>query len=364
MSSAPVILACGDAALAPDAAALAGECLRAGGLIALPTETVYGLAARADDPSALARLAALKQRDPRQALTWHVGSPQVLSRFEFPRAMAGRLAARYWPGPLTLVLRGVPAGLERVARDGWTGVRCPAHEATASLLRALEFPVVATSANLSGEPPLLDAPAVAAAFGAQLGYVLDGGRARLGEGSVVLRLGPGHFDLLRAGIVDIESLRATAGRRVAFVCTGNTCRSPMAEGLARELVARRLAIPVRRLSEFGFHFASMGVMAASGAPASANAVTTLAARDVDIAGHLSRPVVPEQLAEFDLVYALTRRHLDALAALLPPGRAAHCSMLSPDGRDVPDPIGGSLADYARTADAIAGMLGERAGDWV
>lgn len=364
MPSAPVILDCGESALSPAAAARAAACLRAGGLIALPTETVYGLAARADDPAALARLAALKQRDPRQALTWHVGSAEALAHFEFPRAMLARLAARYWPGPLTLVLRGVPPGLERVARDGWTGVRYPAHEASASLLRGLEFPVVATSANLSGQPPLLDAAAVAAAFGTQLECVLDGGRARLGEGSVVLRLGAGHFDLLRAGIVDLDSLRAVAGRRIAFVCTGNTCRSPMAEGLARQSVARRLSIPAQRLPDFGFHFASMGVMAASGAPASAHAVTTLAERDIDLSGHLSRPVVPEALADFDLVYALTRRHLEALTALLPPGRAAHCTTLSPDGRDVPDPIGGSLADYARTADAIASMLAERLGEWV
>jgi protein-tyrosine phosphatase len=364
MPSASPILACGDAALAPDVAVVAREALRSGAVIALPTETVYGLAARADDAQALARLAALKRRDPRQALTWHVGSSQALERFEFPRAMLRRLAQRYWPGPLTLVLRGVPAGLERVAHDGWTGVRHPAHAATASLLASLEFPVVATSANLAGEAPLVDAPSVAAAFGAGLACVLDGGRARLGEGSVVLRLGPGHFELLRAGIVDLESLRATAGRRVAFVCTGNTCRSPMAEGLARHLVAQRLGVAPLRLGEFGFHFDSMGVMAGPGTSASPHAVSTLAARDVDLSAHVSQPVVPELLEDFDVVYALTRRHLEVLQSLLPPGRAAHCSLLSPDGRDVPDPIGGPPAEYARTADTIAAMLAERVDEWV
>lgn len=278
--------------------------------------------------------------------------------------MLRRLARRYWPGPLTLVVRGVPAGLERVASGGWTGVRAPAHAATAALLAALEFPVVASSANLSGQPPLLDAAAVAAAFGDGLACVVDGGRARLGEGSVVLRLGPGHFDLLRAGIIDVESLRATAGRRVAFVCTGNTCRSPMAEGLARDAVARRLEVAPERLGEFGFHFASMGVMAGSGAPASAHAVSTLAARDVDISEHRSRPAVPEDLAEFDLIYTLTRSHLAALQSLVPPGRASHFTLLSPDGRDVPDPIGGPASEYARTADAIQAMLAERIDDWV
>jgi L-threonylcarbamoyladenylate synthase len=364
MASAPPILACGDSVLAPDIAERVGAALRAGDVVALPTETVYGLAVRADDAAALARLAHLKQRDARQALTWHVGSAEALAHFEFPRAMVRRLAQRYWPGPLTLVLRGVPPGLERVASAGWTGVRQPAHAATAGLLAALEFPVVASSANLAGRTPLLAAADVAAAFGPGLAYVLDGGRARLGEGSVVLRLGAGHFDVLRAGIVDVASLRATAGRRVAFVCTGNTCRSPMAEGLARDAVARRLEVAPERLGEFGFHFASMGVMAAADAPASPHAVSALAARDVDLSSHRSQPVVPEELADFDLVYTLTRRHLEALRALLPPGRAAHCTTLSPDGRDVPDPIGAPAEEYARTADAIAALLAERIDDWV
>ncbi|HVS17542.1 MAG TPA: L-threonylcarbamoyladenylate synthase, partial [Planctomycetota bacterium] len=351
MASATPILACGDSVLAPDTAERVGTALRAGEVVALPTETVYGLAVRADDAVALERLAQLKQRDPRQPLTWHVGSADALAHFEFPRAMLRRLVQRYWPGPLTLVLRGVPPGLERVASAGWTGVRQPAHAATAGLLAALEFPVVASSANLAGRPPLVSAAEVAAAFGAGLACVVDGGRARLGEGSVVLRLGAGHFDVLRAGIIDVESLRATAGRRVAFVCTGNTCRSPMAEGLARDLVARRLEVAPERLDEFGFHFASMGVMAGPDAPAAAHAVQALAARDVDLSGHRSQPVVPEELADYDVVYTLTHRHLEALQALLPPGRAAHCTTLSPDGRDVPDPIGGSAEDYARTADA-------------
>ena len=364
MASAPPILACGDAALAPDAAERVGAALRAGEVVALPTETVYGLAVRADDAAALARLARLKRRDDQRALTWHVASADALAHFEVPRAMLARLARRYWPGPLTLVAHGVPPGLERVASDGWTGLRWPAHRATAALLASLEFPVVASSANPSGDAPLLDAAAVAVAFGAGLACVVDGGRPRLGEGSVVLRLGPGHFDVLRAGIIDADSLRATAGRRVAFVCTGNTCRSPMAEGLARDAAARRLEVAPGRLAEFGLHFGSMGVMAASGAPASAHAVSTLAARDVDIAQHRSQPAVPEDLAHFDLIYTLTRGHLAALQALLPPGRAAHCTTLSPDGRDVPDPIGGTAEDYARTADAIAAMIAERLDDWV
>jgi L-threonylcarbamoyladenylate synthase len=358
------ILPCGDAPLSPALRERVSAALHAGAVVGVPTETVYGLAVRADDEKALGRLNALKARDPKAALTWHVGKHAALERFGGVSAMARRLAERYWPGPLTLVLPGVPPGLERGARDGWTGVRLPAHVATADLLAGLDLPIVVSSANASGATPLLDASAVAAAFGRGVEFVLDGGRARLGEGSVVLRVGPGHFDLLRPGILDLASLRETAGRRIAFVCTGNTCRSPMAEGLARSLVARKLGIRTNQLADFGFHFQSLGLAAVPGAPAAAHAVTTLAAREIDISAHRSQSAVAEDLAAFDEIYTLTARHLETLRRGLPPGRAAHCSILDPDGHDVPDPIGGSLEDYARTAEKIADMLAQRLPDWV
>ena len=342
----------------------ARRALEEGGVVALPTETVYGLAARADRPEALERLRALKGSAAGRALTWHVGERAALERFPRPSPMARRLARRYWPGPLTLVLPGVPPGLEGAARDGWTGVRLPAHRTTAELLSALDFPVVATSANRAGEPPLEDAAAVARAFGDGLALVLDGGAPRLGEASAVLELGPGRFELLRPGLVDLNQLRQTAGLRIGFVCTGNTCRSPMAEGLARDLVARRLEVPPERLSEFGFEFCSMGVLGGSGLPPSDHGVETLACRGIDISDHRSSAAVPEELKRLDLVLALTAGHLDALRLLLPPGGTRHCELLDPEGVDVPDPIGGQRADYERTAERILAALRARVDDWV
>jgi tRNA threonylcarbamoyl adenosine modification protein (Sua5/YciO/YrdC/YwlC family) len=338
--------------------------LAEGGLVALPTETVYGLAARADLAAAVERLREVKRRDPQLALTWHVGDRAALEAFPAPSALARRLVERYWPGPLTLVLPGVPAGLELAAREGWTGVRLPALPATARILADLPFPVVATSANLSGGEPALDADQVVATFAGALDLVLDAGPCRLRESSVVLRVGPGHFDLLRPGILDLEALRTTAGLRIGFVCTGNTCRSPMAEGIARDLVARRLEVEPARLPEFGLRFTSMGVMAGVGVPASAHAVDVLARERIDISSHLSQPALPEQIEQLDRVYALTRRHLDALQALLAPGHARHCQLLDPDGEEVPDPIGGPLGEYERTAAVIRRLIEKRLPDWV
>jgi protein-tyrosine phosphatase len=181
---------------------------------------------------------------------------------------------------------------------------------------------------------------------------------------VVLKVGPGHFEVLREGLIDVAQLRQAAGLRVGFVCTGNTCRSPMAEGLARNLVARRLEVAPKRLADFGFRFTSMGVLGGTGSPPSSHGVQVLAARGVDISRHVSRPAVPQEIRELDLVLALTASHLDALRLLMPPGGTRHCELLDPQGGDIPDPIGGERADYERTAERIQAALERRVGEWV
>ena len=339
------------------------EVLESGRLVALPTETVYGLAARADDASALARLAEIKGRPKDIAFTWHVGTAEAIERFPDLSPAARRLAERYWPGPLTLVLPSVPPGLELASRDGWTGIRYTAEPFARALCAHAEFPLVMTSANRHGEPAAVEPAELASLDASQLGLIVDGGRTRLQESSTILRLGRGRFELLREGLHDLAALRRTAGRRIGFACTGNTCRSPMAEGLARQLLAERLECPPDSIQDFGFHVSSMGVFASPGAPAADHAIATLARRGIDLSGHRSSPALLEVISELDEVYCLTHSHLSALAMILPPSKAGHLQLLDPQQRDIPDPIGGSAADYQRCAQVIAEALEERAKGW-
>ena len=142
-----------------------------------------------------------------------------------------------------------------------------------------------TSANAAGEPPLPSAAAVAETLGHAVDLVLDGGEPRLGEASGVLDLGPGRFELLREGLLPIEDLRRTAGLRIAFACTGNTCRSPMAEGLLKKQLADHIGCAVDKIDGEGFRVVSAGTYAVDGAPATPEAVEAMAELGIDIQSH-------------------------------------------------------------------------------
>jgi L-threonylcarbamoyladenylate synthase len=189
----------------PDPAALetAARVLRRGGLVALPTETFYGLGAHAFDPAAVARIFELKSRPAEKPLLVLVDSLAMAERVtrEFS-AQARRLATRYWPGPLTLVLPAhpsVPAAL--TAGTGTIGVRLPGHAVARALVAALGAPVTAPSANPHGGESPRTADEVIAALGRGIDLVLDAGATPGGPASTILALTGAAPAVLRPGAV-------------------------------------------------------------------------------------------------------------------------------------------------------------------
>ena len=191
-----------------EAVAEAAQALAAGGLVAFPTETVYGLGAKAERTGA-AKLASLKGRDRSKPIAL------LLSRFDLAgrsvsevSATARRLADAFCPGPITLVLP---------ARGGGTvGVRVPDHEVALALVRACGGALYATSANLSGQPPARSAEEVAAAFPRGLDLIVDGGAVAIGTASTVVRVDGDRWEILRTGALSEQDLAAalsTASRR-------------------------------------------------------------------------------------------------------------------------------------------------------
>jgi len=203
---------------AADAAgiAVAAEVLRGGGLVAVPTETVYGLAARADSAEAVAAIYRAKGRPDFNPLIVHVVDLTEAEALAIVDDRARRLAARFWPGPLTLVLGlregsglapAVTAGLPTVA------LRMPDHSLTQALLAALQLPLAAPSANRSGAVSPTQPAHVAGSLGPRVDAILDGGACPRGLESTIVALRDGGWQLLRPGPVteaEIEELLGPA----------------------------------------------------------------------------------------------------------------------------------------------------------
>lgn len=352
-----------------DAIRRAAEALADGALVAFPTETVYGIAAVAT-PAGIARLDALKQRDAGKPFTVHVGALDRAERYvKTLSPLARRFMTKSWPGPITLVVAAPNAsaapllneldGSARIAiwQDGTLGLRCPDHPVARELLSAVEAPVVASSANLAGQAPAVDAEQTHAKLDGHVDFILDGGRSQYGRASTVVRIEGDRYEILREGVIDARTVRRLATINILFVCTGNTCRSPMAEGFALRWLADKLGCSIDELSDRGYSVASAGAFASEGAPAAGHGVEILRARGVDLSSHQSQGLRRELILRADAIYGMTDEHVEAVVQIVP-GAASKTQKLDPHA-GIPDPIGGDRATYAEAAETIERAVAAR-----
>jgi protein-tyrosine phosphatase len=347
------------------AAALLGQ----DGLVAIPTETVYGIAANPFSEAAVERLMTCKGRPEDRPLTLALGRGEDCRAWiGSPGRIASRLIQRSWPGPVTLVfdipeqcgpLHELPAKTrQRVAGQGTLGIRVPAHEAATEILLRLPAGALLTSANRSGKPDLLSGQEVFAVLGDHLDLVIDDGPTTFGRPSSVVRVWPDRWELLRQGAVSHGELEKLAATGVLFVCTGNTCRSPLARVLCEKLLAERLGCAIRELPRHGFVVRSAGIAAFEGTEASPEAVVAARRYGGDLEDHTAQPVSEELVVRSDLIYAMTESHLSMLKELFPE-KAAAMRLLAPAGEDIYDPIGSDSAVYEQCAEQICRCLEQR-----
>jgi L-threonylcarbamoyladenylate synthase len=264
------------------AGAEAARCLRDGGLVAFPTETVYGLGADASNAGAIARLYEAKGRPAFNPLIAHVGDLQAAQRIARFDAQARALAGAFWPGPLTLVLPKAPtcsvadlatAGLDTIA------VRVPAHRIARAILHAFGGPVVAPSANLSGHVSPTTAAHVQSDLAGRIDLIIDGGAVEVGVESTIV----GCFDapmLLRPGGVPRGEIERVLGRTLMQLPDDADTESgqPLAPGMLASHYAPRTPVRLNadRL-EAGEALLAFGTHAISGIDAASD-VMNLSAR--------------------------------------------------------------------------------------
>ena len=200
----------------PSTPAMAAAIIRRGGLVAIPTETVYGLGADGLNEEAVASIFAAKGRPQDNPLILHVAEPGEIEKFchSIPKA-AYTLAERFWPGPLTMVLpardivpKRTTGGLSTVA------VRCPDNDVTRAIIRLSGVPIAAPSANLSGKPSTTTAAHVLHDHDGKIDAIVDGGPCRVGVESTIVDLTDAHPRLLRPGGITPEQLKEVLGELV------------------------------------------------------------------------------------------------------------------------------------------------------
>ena len=211
----------------PAVIARAAALIRAGELVAFPTETVYGLGGNALDGEAVKKIYAAKGRPSDNPLILHFPSPEAVERAAFVDDRARRLMARFWPGPLTLVLPARDC-VSKEARGGLATVGCrmPDYPAALAFFAACGVPVAGPSANRSGRPSPTNAQTVAEDIGSAAAMILDAGECRVGVESTVLDVSAAVPVLLRPGGVSMEELREFLGEVALPVGVNELKRSP------------------------------------------------------------------------------------------------------------------------------------------
>lgn len=368
--------------------AAAAGIIRAGGVVILPTETVYGAAGMLSNEGARRRLRELRagvggggavggMAAGGKPLTVHLarasGAGQFLDRVS---PVGERLMAKLWPGPVGLVFdvgaerrsavaKELGVGEEEIYEEGQITLRCPDQIVARDVIERVGEsgggPVVVTQAPTDpgpGSGPALRVGDILEGAINSVDLVLDAGVSRFSKPSTLLKVGAEGYEVVRVGVYDHRTIERMLKTTVLFVCSGNTCRSPMAWAIARHRLAEQLGVAEEQLESKGVNVVSAGTHAMFGARATPQAVEAVKEMGGDLSKHRSRPLTFELVQQADVIYVMSRNHRSAVLAMSP-GAADRVIMLDPSGKDVEDPIGSDISVYRTLAGEMDEMIAKR-----
>ena len=343
------------------------DALMAGGVVVLPTETVYGAAAMLNQPNATARLKAFRNGGDNKPLTIHLAKPDDAKSYLGPLTdFEKRLIHKLWPGPVGLAFDVPPGRQTEVAKllklpkadlyDGQTiTLRCPDHPFTSEVLAQVDGPVVLTMASPAGSSTRMDT--LATELAGKVDLLFDAGPTRYTKPSTLLKVGRDRYEIVRGGVYDDRIIDKLLKTTFLFVCSGNTCRSPMAEAIARNLLAKRLHVSEPELENKGINVISAGSFAMPGAKATPPAIEALKDLGIDLTRHRSRPLTVELIHEADAIFVMGRGHAAAVTGLVP-SAIDKVQTLKPDA-DIEDPIGADVSVYRELAGELQTLIETR-----
>jgi len=305
-----------------------------GGIVALPTETVYGLGVLASCKEAVERLYKIKRRDYNKPFSLCVANKEeALNLFSLLPPYGFRLIERFWPGPLTLIFYS-RKGDEKI------GIRVPHHKTLSRILEELKEPICLPSANLSGEKEATTSYEVEKMFSENIDLLVEAEPPQYNKASTVVDLTFHPFKILREGVIpQKEIIKTFIRKRILFVCTGNTCRSPLAQILLRKYLSQ-----IAPFFEERYEILSCGITAFEGVSLSEEVKRILKEYENLEAEHFAQRVNKDILLSSDLIFVMENRHKEFIVNLEPllESRVFLLGKFLPYEQEIPDPIGKSF----------------------
>jgi tRNA threonylcarbamoyl adenosine modification protein (Sua5/YciO/YrdC/YwlC family) len=321
----------------------AAHIIKKGGLVIIPTETVYGIAANMLDDAAIKRLVELKGRPADKPFSLHIADKSKVEDFALRISLgAYKLIDKFWPGPLTLVFQSI--------KGGTIGIRMPDDLIALSVIKHAEVPVVCPSANISGKESPKNFQEAVKDLDGKVDLAIDGGPTRLQAESSVVDVSKGELKILREGALKKEDIeKAFNTKQVLFICTGNSCRSVMAEMMLRKVLKEK--------NKSGIEVSSAGTMMLTGIGVSSGSREVLAREGLDASGHFSQRLTKEMARRSDLILVMERMHEEAVLRVAPDVKNRLFLLkefAKIDDRDlnIPDPIGRSQDFYDKVGAVI------------